>query len=47
MWFEVWCQGTHSGFEENAAYIAQLRGGYIKGDRMKHISLKLFFTHDL
>ena len=34
-------------YEDNAACIAQLRGGYIKGDRTKHISLKFFFTHDL
>ena len=33
--------------EDNAARIAQLKGGYIKGDRTKHISLKFFFTHDL
>ena len=34
-------------FEDNAECIAQLRGGFIKGDRTKHISPKLFFTHDL
>ena len=34
-------------FEDNAACIAQLKGGYIKGDRTKHISPKFFFTHDL
>ena len=34
-------------FEDNAACIAQLRGGFIKGDRTKYISPKLFFTHDL
>jgi len=34
-------------FEENVACKAQLRGGFIKGDRTKHISPKLFFTHDL
>ena len=33
--------------EDNAACIAQLKGGYIKDDRTKHISPKLFFTHDL
>ena len=31
-------------FEDNAACIAQLKGGFIKGDS---ISPKLFFTHDL
>ncbi|XP_059315934.1 secreted RxLR effector protein 161-like [Lycium ferocissimum] len=34
-------------YEDNAACIAQLKGGFIKGDRTKHISPKLFFTHDL
>ena len=34
-------------FEDNAACIAQIKGGYIKGDITKHISPKLFYTHDL
>ena len=34
-------------YEDNVACITQLRGGFIKGDRTKHISQKLFFTHDL
>ena len=34
-------------YEDNAACIAQLKDGYIKGDRTKHILPKLFFTHDL
>ncbi|KAL4025797.1 hypothetical protein IC575_014203 [Cucumis melo] len=34
-------------FEDNTACIAQIKGGYIKGDRTKHISPKLFYTHDL
>lgn len=29
------------------ACIAQLKEEYIKGDKMKHILPKLFFTHDL
>ena len=33
-------------FENNVACIAQLRGDFIKGDRTKHISPKLFFTDD-
>ena len=33
-------------YEDNATCIAQLKGGYIKSDRTKHISPKLFFTHD-
>ena len=34
-------------FEDNVGCITQLRGSFIKGDRTKHISQKLFFTHDL
>ena len=34
-------------FKDNVACIAQLKCGYIKRDRTKHISPKLFFTHDL
>ncbi|XP_048622879.1 uncharacterized protein LOC125591972 [Brassica napus] len=34
-------------YEENAACIDQLKDGYIKGDRTKHILPKFFFTHDL
>ncbi|CAL9013240.1 unnamed protein product [Prunus brigantina] len=33
--------------EDNAACIAQIAGGYIKGDRTKHISPKFFYTHEL
>ncbi|KAD6796073.1 hypothetical protein E3N88_06969 [Mikania micrantha] len=34
-------------YEDNAACIAQIKEGYIKGDRTKHISPKLFSMHDL
>ncbi|KAL9165045.1 hypothetical protein ABFS82_06G145300 [Erythranthe guttata] len=34
-------------YEDNAAYIAQPRGRYIKCDRTKHISPKFFHTHEL
>ena len=34
-------------YEDNAACIAQLKGGFIKGDRTKHISPKLFDTNEL
>ncbi|XP_047249871.1 uncharacterized protein LOC124885675 [Capsicum annuum] len=34
-------------FKDNAACIAQLKIGFINGDRTKHISSKLFFPHDL
>ncbi|XP_075084973.1 secreted RxLR effector protein 161-like [Nicotiana tabacum] len=30
-------------YEDNAACIAQLKGGYIKGDRTKHIFTKVLF----
>nr|GEX88873.1 hypothetical protein [Tanacetum cinerariifolium] len=33
--------------EDNAACIAQIKDGYIKGDRTKHILPKFFFIHDL
>ena len=34
-------------FEDNAACIAQIKGGYIKGDKTKHISPKIVYTHEL
>ena len=34
-------------YEDNAACIEQVKGGYIKGDRTKHISPKFFYTHEL
>ena len=34
-------------YEDNAACITLIKGGYIKGDRIKHISLKFFYTHEL
>jgi len=34
-------------YEDNTTCIAQLKEGYIKGDRTKHISPKFFFTNDL
>ena len=34
-------------FENNATCIAQIKGGYIKGDRTKHISRKFCYTHEL
>ena len=33
--------------EDNAACIAQIKWGFIKGDRTKHISPKFFYTHEL
>lgn len=33
-------------YEDNAACIAQLKEGYIKGDRTKHIAPKFFSTHE-
>ncbi|RVW59189.1 Copia protein [Vitis vinifera] len=39
--------GPTTLFEDNAACIAQITGGYIKGDRTKHISPKFFYTHEL
>ena len=34
-------------YEDNAACITQIRGGYIKGGRNKHIASKFFYTHEL
>ena len=34
-------------YEDNAACIAQVKGGYIKGDRTKYISPKFFYTREL
>ena len=34
-------------FDDNATCIAQIKGGYIKGDRTKYISPKFFYTHEL
>ena len=34
-------------YEDNAACVAQVRGGYIKGDKTKHISPTFFYTHEL
>ncbi|KAL4310252.1 hypothetical protein GQ457_01G011530 [Hibiscus cannabinus] len=34
-------------YDDNTTCIAQLKEGYIKGDKTKHISPKFFFTHDL
>jgi hypothetical protein len=34
-------------YEDNTACIAQIKEGYIKGDKTKHISPKFFSTHDL
>ena len=38
---------TTTLYEDNAACIAQLKGGYIKGDRTKHISPKFIYTHEI
>jgi len=34
-------------FEDNVFCITQIRGGYIKGDKTKHILPKFFYTHKL
>ena len=33
--------------EDNVACIAQIKWGFIKGDRTKRISHKFFYTHEL
>ena len=47
MWFALRKKIPTIVYEDNAACIAQLKEGYIKGDKTKHISPKLFFMHDL
>ena len=34
-------------YEDNVVCIAQVKVGYIKGDRAKHISPKFFYTHEI
>ncbi|KAM3269295.1 hypothetical protein P3S67_030177 [Capsicum chacoense] len=34
-------------YRDNSAYIAHLKGGFINGDRTKHILSKLFYIHEL
>ena len=34
-------------YEDNSTCINELKEGYIKGDRTKHISPNLFYAHDL
>ena len=34
-------------YKDNVACVAQVKGGYIKGDKTKHISSKFFYTHEL
>ena len=34
-------------FEDNVVCIAQIKWGYIKGDKTKHISSKFFYMHEL
>ena len=38
IWFEVWCQGTHTAFEDNVACITQLKWCFIKWNRTFHQS---------
>ena len=47
LWFIYQENNATIIYEENIACIAQLKEGYIKGDRTKHMSPKFFFTHDL
>ena len=34
-------------YEDNVVCVTQVKGGYIKGDKTKHISPKFFYTHEL
>ena len=33
--------------EDSAACIIQIKGGFVKGDKIKHISPKFFYTNEL
>ena len=47
----IWLRSMIHHIQEScglfSACIAQIKGGYIKGDRTKHISPKIFYTHEL
>ena len=47
--WELWIIINHKSptilYEDNAACITQIRGGYIKGDKNKHIALNFFYTY--
>ena len=47
MWLPLITSISTTIYENNAACIEQIKEGYIKGDRTKHISSKFFFTHEL
>ena len=34
-------------YKDNTVCMAQIKGGFIKGDRIKHIFHKFFYTHEL
>ena len=34
-------------YEDNDTCITQIRGGYMKGERTKHIAPKFFYIHEL
>ena len=34
-------------YKDNSTYIAHIKGGFINGDRTKHILPKLFYIHEL
>lgn len=33
-------------YEDNRPYVDQISKGFIKGDRIKHIASKFFYTHE-
>ena len=46
MWTtSIKCNATKL-YEDNVACIAQIKGGFIKGDKTKHISPKFFYSHE-
>ena len=47
LWFSNAPKSPTVIYEDNVACIAQMKAGYIKGDRIKHILPKFFLTHEL
>ena len=47
MWISFIKDNPPTLFEDNVTCIAQIKGGYIEGNRTKHISPKFFYTHEL
>lgn len=46
LWY--WCYGlTNTVYEDNVARVTQMQTSYIKHNINKHISVRLFYPHEL